>query len=485
MFGKRIFTASWIGLFTALIFIPVSVRAEQPTADAAEQIQAHFVDVAKRVGPAVVSISTEATEKVQMRRRSMGSPFSQHGEDPFEQFFEDFFGQIPQQREFKQRGLGTGVLIDPQGVILTNEHVIHGADKVTVTLPDGREFKGEVKGADIRADLAIVKIQAKNLPFARLGDSDSLKIGQWAIAIGNPFGFAVGGSEPTLTVGVISALHRAIQGPIDRDYSDLVQTDAAINPGNSGGPLVNLNGEVIGINVAIFSTTGGYQGLGFAITSNKARAILDDLVQGRKVRYGWFGVNVQNITQELADYFGLNSKDGVIVAQVLPGSPAEKGGIKDGDVIRSFDGQIVKDVPDLLRKVGRSQVGKKIALDLFREKKQLTVNVLIGERPDEADQEGVSTGAKGETVSWRGIEVTRITPMLAERFRLETDQGVLVADVKSGSPAEEAGFRVGDRILGINNRKVSSIEDFRSLTRAVKGDALVKTARGFAVLPGE
>ena len=303
MYG-RIFHSAVLGAVCAFaVSFPLKgAAAADPPMSAAEEMQQHFVDVAKRIGPAVVSISTEVTEKVQMQSR----------DEMFNQFFEDFFGQMP-QREFKQRGLGTGVIINADGYILTNEHVVHGADKVTVTLPDGREFKGETKGADIRSDLAIVKIAAKNLPFAELGNSDAVKIGHWAIAIGNPFGFAVGGNEPTVTVGVISAIHRSIRGPMDRDYSDLIQTDAAINPGNSGGPLVNLDGKVIGINAAIFSTTGGYQGLGFAVTSNKAKAILDQLIQGKKIRYGWLGVNVQPVTQELADYFKLDSKEGDLI----------------------------------------------------------------------------------------------------------------------------------------------------------------------------
>ncbi len=465
-------------------------EAAEPAAaalSAAEEIQQHFVDVAKRVGPAVVSISTEVTEKVQMRRGGT-SPFSQfEGADPFNQFFEDFFGQMP-QREFKQKGLGTGVIIDAGGYILTNEHVVHGADKVTVTLPDGREFKGEIKGSDIRTDLAIVKIPAKDLPAAELGDSDAVKIGQWAIAIGNPFGFAVGGNEPTVTVGVISAIHRSIRGPMERDYSDLLQTDAAINPGNSGGPLVNLDGRVVGINVAIFSTTGGYQGLGFAVTSNKAKAVLDQMIQGKKIRYGWLGVNVQNVTQELADYFKLDAKEGVIVAQVLRGSPAEKAGVQEGDVIRSFNKQPVKDLPELLRKVGRTQVGEKVVLGLIRDKKPMEITVVIGERPDESAEDGpvaAAPGARSEGASWRGLEVTAVTPALSERFQLQTDDGVLVTDVKSGSVAEEAGFHVGDQILAINRQKISSIGDFKKLIKSIQGDALVKTPRGFAVLKSE
>ena len=359
--------------------------------------------------------------------------------------------------------------------------MIHGADKVTVTLPDGREIKGEIKGADIRSDLAVVKIQAKNLPVAELGDSDQVMIGQWAIAIGNPFGFAVGGSEPTVTVGVISAVNRSLRlGGDDRNYSNLIQTDAAINPGNSGGPLVNLKGQVIGINVAIFSTTGGYQGIGFAIPANTAKQVVGDLIQGKKILYGWLGINVQDVTDELAKYFGLDSKEGVIVAQALADSPGQKGGLKDGDAIRTFDGEKLKDVRDLLNRVGRMPVGKKVALGVVREKRAINLQVEIGKRPEEAEVEAAKTSA-----GWRGIKVSAITPELAQQLGLEVRDGVVVTEVEPGSPAEAANLRAGDLILGLNQQPVRSVADFNNLTRSLKGDVLLKTARGYAILRSE
>ena len=428
----------------------------------------------------MVSISVEMTERVRFRHPFGPAPFSEFDEDLFDRFFRDFFGEMP-DREFKQRGLGTGVLIDEEGYVLTNEHVIHGADKVTVTLPDGREFKGKIQGADLRSDLAIVKIQATNLPYAELGDSDSLQIGQWAIAIGNPFGWAVGGTEPTLTVGVISALHRSLRvGRGDRDYSNLIQTDAAINPGNSGGPLVNLKGEVIGINVAIFSTSGGYQGIGFCIPANTAKAILGDLIQGKKVLYGWLGINVQDVTEELAKHFGLDSKEGVIVAKVFPDSPAGKGGLKDGDVIRAYDGKPIKDVRELLKHVAQTKVGKKIALGVIRDRRPSTVTVEVGERPGETELEQV----QGEG-SWRGMKIGALTPEIAQRLQAEISQGVVVTQVEPGSPADEAGIRPGDLILEIHRQPIASVGDFQKATSKVRGDVLVKTLRGFGVIREE
>ncbi len=451
---------------------------ESPNLNVAKQLESQFVEVAQRVGPAVVSISAEMTERLRVRRYSFGgSPFSEFDDDVFDHFFRDFFGEAP-EGAFKQRGLGTGVIIDEEGYILTNEHVIHGADKVIVTLPDGRELPGQIKGTDIRSDLAIIKVDAKNLPAAELGDSDQVKIGQWAIAVGNPFGFAVGGTEGTGTVGVISALNRSLRvDRSDRDYSNLIQTDAAINPGNSGGPLVNLEGKVIGINVAIYSTTGGYQGVGFAIPSNAAKAVLGDLIQGKKVLYGWLGVNVQDLTEELSKQFGLDSREGVIVAQILPGSPAEKGGLKEGDVIRTYDGERIKDVRELLKRVARTRVGKKVNLGLVRDRREMSLSVEAGERPNDLE----SWEARGEG-TWRGLEISRITSELAQRYQLEGKNGVVVTHVEPGSAADEAGLRVGDLILEINRKRVASVNDFRNMTQAVKGDVLIKTARGYAVV---
>ncbi len=398
----------------------------------ATETESAFIKVAKEVGPSVVSISTEHTEKIGGRRFYFrpfeGTPFE---DEFFRQFFKEFF-EIP-KREFKRMGLGSGVIIDAKGYILTNEHVIKDADKITVTLPDEREFKGEVRGTDPRSDLAVVKISAHHLPVVKLGDSDEVKIGQWAIAIGNPFGFAVQSPEPTVTVGVVSALHRSLPRTSQRDraYTDLIQTDAAINPGNSGGPLVNLKGEVIGINVAIFTTSGGYQGVGFAIPINVARNVVGRLIEGKRVLYGWLGINVQDLDENLATYFGLPDREGVLVAKVLEGSPAQKGGFKDGDLIRTFNGKKIKDVNQLLKEVGRTQVGKKVKVDIIRDKSQMTLEVEIGERPSEIEEFG-----KLSVKTWRGIEVQEITPDIAKRFGLEEKTGLVISNVEVGSPAD-------------------------------------------------
>lgn len=452
-------------------------------ASTAESLEQGFTRIAQEVGPAVVSISTEQIEQVQ--RYFRGHPF--FGQEPFDEFFRDFFGGEGQRQEFKRFGLGSGVIIDERGFVLTNEHVVAEADKITVTLADGREFSGVVKGKDLRSDLAVVKIDAKKLPAATLGDSDGLKPGQWAIALGNPFGL-VGygnpqqalGPEPTLTVGVISALHRRLPRPVqsDRDYSDLIQTDAAINPGNSGGPLLNLQGEIIGINVAILTSSRGNEGVGFAIPVNKAKAVLEALIEGRKVLYGWLGVQIQDITQDVADYYGLTDQEGVLVYQVLPNSPAAKAGLKDGDIIKAFDGTPIKSSRGLMDLVGRTKVGRRSPMDILREGKRVVLNVEIGERPSEGE---TIEGAAGE--SWRGIRVAEITPQLVERFGLQPGMsGVIITEIEPNSPSSDAKLQPGDVINEINRAPVGSLNEYRQAIAKTKGNVLVRTTRGYVVI---
>ncbi|MDD5166936.1 MAG: trypsin-like peptidase domain-containing protein [Candidatus Omnitrophica bacterium] len=449
------------------LLVGVAQAADLPSKDFG--MDDAIISVANSAGRAVVSISTEHTAKI--KRYNFGNPFGGQSpfgqDDPFRKFFDDFSGGMP-DTEYKQTGLGSGVIIDSEGYILTNEHVINGADKATVTLPDGREFKAELKGRDPRSDLAIIKIDAHNLPVATLGDSNSVKIGQWVVAIGNPFGFALQNPEPTVTVGVISALHRSLGRVIsgDRDYGDLIQTDAAINPGNSGGPLVNLKGEVVGINVAIFSTSGGYQGIGFAIPVNNAKKIITRLIEGKKILYGWLGVTVQDLTDDLAKYFGLKEKQGVLIAKVLKDGPAEKAGLKESDIIKQFNNTPINNVKELLSTVAAAEVGKKIKIVVMRDKKEVALQVEVGERPQDLEQAAAEIGA---SEGWRGLKV-------------EEKKGVLVVDVEPGSPADEAGIVRGDLIREINKRQIQNIADYNSATKGLKGDALVKTERGFYII---
>ncbi len=461
-----------------LILIGLVAGSSAQTPPEGVRMEDAVINVANTAGKAVVSISTEHLTKIKGGRSYFGSPLGD--DDFFNRFFNDYFDQMP-DRSFKQSGLGSGVIIDSEGYILTNEHVISGADKITVKLSDGREFKGEAKGRDLRSDLAIIKIEARNLPIASLGDSDNLKIGQWTVAIGNPFGFAMDNPEPTVTVGVISALHRSLGKVIsrDRDYADLIQTDAAINPGNSGGPLVNLKGEVIGINVAIFSTSGGYQGIGFAIPINNVKKILSELIAGKKILYGWLGVTVQDLTDDLAKYFGLPDKNGILVAKVLENSPAQKAGIKDSDVIKKFGNKNITNLKELLSIVAKTQVGSKVKVLLIRDKKELTAEVQIGERPENLEEE-VASGVTVE--NWRGLEVQDLDSRNSRRFRNEAKKGVVVVNIEPNSPAEKSGMTPGDIISEINKQPVKNISDYQKITKDLKGDALIITGRGYFLL---
>lgn len=466
------------------VVLSINIAYAEPPKEALS-LQDAFVSVSKEVGAAVVSISTEHIERYQTRYY----PFGNFEDDFFNEFFKDFFVAGP-DREFKRMGLGSGVIIDKEGYVLTNEHVIHDADKIKVTLPDGREFEGQITGSDIYSDLAVVKIEPKgSLPFARLGDSDQVRIGHWAIAIGNPFAFAVKNPEPTVTVGVVSALNRSLPRTDKRvrEYSGLIQTDASINPGNSGGPLVNIYGEVVGINVAIFTLSGGSEGIGFAIPINTAKKIMDDLMQGKKVLYGWVGVIIQDMDNELAAYFGLSDRKGVLVSRILEGSPAEKAGLRPGDIIIYFDKEDVKNTQDLIRMLLKKDVGDKASLGVVRNKRAYSVVVEIGERPEEkptvkAEKKIEEKGQSGIFKNWRGMEVSEITPEIANRFNLSSGTGVIVIGVEPASPAEKAGIRTGDVIYEINRVAVRDINDYKKAIEDAPGDVLVGTYRGYVVM---
>ena len=456
--------------------------AQAATTSEPEALQTAFMRIAEQVGPAVVSISTEQVERMRQQRRV--HPFL--GDDQFDEFFRQFYGDAP-EREFRRFGLGSGVIIDERGLILTNEHVIADVEKITVTLADGRELEGTLKGKDPRSDLAIIKVDAKKLPVAKLGDSSTVRTGQWAVALGNPFGL-IGtgpsvramGAEPTLTVGVVSALNRQLPraSRADRDYAGLIQTDAAINPGNSGGPLLNLQGEVIGINVAILTSSRGFEGIGFAIPINKAKGVLDELIEGKKVVYGWLGIQIQDITDDVAEYYGLTERDGVLVYQVLPESPASRAGMKDGDIVKALDGQAVHHSRALIDQVGGMKAGRRVSLGILRDGKSQTLQVEIGERPLDVDATG---GTAAE--AWRGLRVGNLSPQQAEQFNVPAGTtGVVVLEVAPNSPADQAGLREGDVINEINRVRIENLNDYRNAIAQVKGNALARTSRGYVVI---
>jgi serine protease Do len=412
-----------------------------------------FAALAEKASPSVVNISTTSQgEGPQMGGPQGGSPF---GRDPHEFWepFERFFGPMP-RRPFKQRSLGSGFIISSDGLILTNNHVVENADDIQVKLENEKEFKAKVIGRDPKTDIAVIKIDgAADLKIAVLGDSDTLRVGQWVLSIGNPFGL-----EHSVTAGIVSAKGRFIgQG----NYDQFIQTDAAINPGNSGGPLLNLKGEVVGINTAIFSRSGGNIGIGFAIPINLAKELLPDLEAKGKVTRGWLGVMIQKVTPEIAESLQLTDQKGALVADVMKDGPAQTAGVKVGDVIVEFDGQPVKDSTELPRLVARTAVGKTVPLTVIRDKATKTLTVTVGELKDEETSE---QGAQEEKF---GLTVQPLTPEIAESLGLSGDvKGVVVAAVESGSAADDAGLRRGDVILEVNREPVKDVAGYR---KALKG----------------
>lgn len=432
-----------------------------------------FADLAERLKPAVVNISTTKTITAGEYR----SPFSDPRFERFfggEEFFKRFFGDTP-GREFKQKSLGSGFIISEDGYIFTNNHVIEKADKIVVKLSNGKEYSATVKGKDKNTDIALLKIEPDNgLPVVKLGDSSKLRVGDWVIAIGNPFGLS-----QTVTAGIVSAKGRVIgAGP----YDDFIQTDASINPGNSGGPLFNLNGEVVGINTAIVAQG---QGIGFAIPIDMAKDILPNLRTKGKVIRGWLGVSVQGVTEDIAKNLGLKTAEGALVSNVFKGDPAEKAGIKTGDVIIEIEGTAVKDTHELIKIVAGITVGSKVKIKVLRDGRQKTFTVEVTERPEAKDLAEVEPE---ESKEYFGMTVQEITPEIAEHLGLPDAAGVIVAQVENGSPADEAGIQAGDIIRQVNRSRVSSLKEYRSvMPRAISGDSvLVLIQRGkskfFAVI---
>jgi serine protease Do len=414
-----------------------------------------FTELAERLSPEVVNIST-TSEAEQPRLGPRQFPGQQ---DPFHDFwepFERFFGPMP-RRPFRQRSLGSGFIISKDGYILTNNHVVENADEIVVRLSDSKEYTAKLVGRDAKTDIAVIKIDTdESLNAVILGDSDNLKVGEWVMAIGNPFGL-----ENTITAGIVSAKGRFIgQG----NYDNFIQTDAAINPGNSGGPLINMKGEVVGINTAIFSRTGGNIGIGFAIPINLAKELLPDLREKGRVTRGWLGVYIQKVTPEIAESMGLPRASGALVADVMPDSPAKRAGVEVGDVIIEYDGSPVRESNELPLLVARTAIGKKAKLKLIRRGKEMTVRVEVGELRDE---EVAAAPAAGEDF---GLSVQPLTPEIAESLGVDPGtKGVVVTGVEPGGVAEDAGLRRGDIILEINQQPVDGVSSYRNALKQAEG----------------
>jgi serine protease Do len=459
--GQRFLFIGWAMLFFAagLAFTTLFADIPAPSAQTAGTVPTSpgsFSGLVKGARDSVVNISTI---KIIRREQIFESPFGQG--DPFSDMFERFFGdQIP--RESRQTYLGSGFIIDKNGFILTNNHVVEQTDEIKVMLANGREYDAEIVGRDPKTDLALIRIEAEeDLKPLPMGDSEKLEVGDWVLAIGNPFTF-----NHTVTAGIVSAKYRDLGAGA---YDNFIQTDASINPGNSGGPLLNTQGEVVGINSAIFSGSGGSIGIGFAIPINMAKDLLPQLKKGKVIR-GELGAMIQEITPELKESFNLKEQEGALVSEVTPGKPAEEAGIKEGDVIVSFDGKKIREMDDLPMIVASTPVGKVVIVEVIREGKKKSFEVKITEL-DEGIEEGETQGEEKRDL---GITVDEITPSMARQLGLSDEIGVLVIRVESNSPAEDAGIARGDVIREINREPVNNVREYKEKIRQhKKGDTIL------------
>jgi len=455
-----IFAAVIIVVAYLFVFSPYTTTAGCSQPPPVKMVPQNFTQLSKTCGPAVVNISTVKTLTSgggRVFEHFFGNP---HGrQDPFGRFFDDFFKNQP-QREFKQSSLGSGFILDKDGYIVTNNHVIDEADEIQVKLKDGMEFPAEIIGKDPSTDLALIKIKADHdLPVLKLGDSDNMEIGEWVLAIGSPFGL-----EHTVTAGIISAKGRVIgAGP----YDDFIQTDASINPGNSGGPLINMYGEVVGINTAIVA---GGDGIGFAIPINIAKAVFAQLKDNGEVTRGWLGVAIQDLDEDLKGYYNVDT--GVLVAEAFEGDPAAEAGIRANDIILSINGKAVESSRDLTRLIAGLAVGSKANVEVSRDGKIKTFKVKIGRREDEK-MLASGGGEPGHMESKLGIEISDITPDIAKQFNLSNSDGVIIVDVAPDSKGAEAGIAKGDIIIEINHQPVKDISDYNKIVESVKdGEAM-------------
>ena len=410
-------------------------------------------DIIERVTPAVVNISSKRMVKTSLT----SDPY-------FRDFFRRFFRDLPSERV--QRNLGSGVIVDSKGYLLTSNHLVSEAEEIKVTLPDKREFDAEIVGTDSQSDVAVIKIEGENLPVLPTGNSDRLRLGQTVLAIGNPF--SVGQS---VTKGIVSALGRTLQMP-NINYQDFIQTDAAINPGNSGGALVNIRGELVGINTAIVSRSGGSQGIGFAIPINLATSIMESIIEHGYVVRGYLGVFPQNVSPGMASVFGLSGTDGALISEVAKDTPADKAGFKSGDVVVTFNGEKVKDSNEFRRMVADVTPGREVEVEIIRDGERKKLEVKIEERPG-AEREAEEDHAGGSQL-FVGVGLRNLNDYLRNRLNIPDDiRGVVVTEISGTSPAAEAGLQEGDVIVEINRTRIENIEDMRDLLDSVDAKSVV------------
>ncbi len=438
--------------------------AEKECSCTPQQISKVFTAVSKKSTPAVVYIRAEGVlDSDDQASEPFQNPLQQqdpYGDEFFNRFFGSPFRKAPKQPSISQ---GSGFFVSSDGHIMTNAHVVKGASKITITLHDGREMTAEIVGFDVSTDVAVIKVEGKNFPFLPLGDSEALEIGEWVIAIGSPFQL-----QATVTVGVISAKGR--QNLRITDFEDFLQTDAAINPGNSGGPLINLQGQAIGINTAIVSKGGGYMGIGFAIPSNMAKHIMDQIIDSGTVTRGYLGVALQPLDQDMADAFGLERPEGALVAEVMKGSPAEQAGLKQGDIVIQYNNTPVKSIGSFRNEISMMKPGTKVNLKVNRNGKILTLSATLTAPANEVSSVGLAQKL--------GLEVEPLTPELAKTLGYtKGEEGVVVTKIKPGSTAALAGIRPGFLIMAINHKKVATVAEFNAALEEVKNKRLLILAK--------
>ncbi|HUJ11754.1 MAG TPA: DegQ family serine endoprotease [Verrucomicrobiae bacterium] len=484
LFGTGLFVATGLMIFTGADRPPASrEKTRAPIADgntaALRALGESFGEIADRVGPSVVTVYSEKV--IKFHQPDFSFPFGD--QFPFHWFFGDQDSPHPRfqprQREYKfsQSGLGSGIIVDKEGHILTNNHVVNDVNEIKVILADKREFPAEIVGTDPKTDLAVIKIKGeapRDLPTAVLGDSDAVHVGDWVLAIGAPFGYA-----QTVTHGIISAKGRTDVDEDSNDYEDFLQTDAPINPGNSGGPLVNLNGEVIGINTAIATSVGQFAGVGFAIPINMARDVMNELIQTGKVRRGFLGIGIQNIDEDLAHKFDLPDTNGALVSQVNKDSPAERAGIKVGDVIVRYNGKKIEDTQRLRNLVAATAPDHKADVTVFRNGQERTLVVTVGELASAKGEGGEETEEANSAASDLGLTVAPLTTANAKQYNLDAnDKGVVVTDVEDDSPAADGDLRTGDLITEVNRQPVANPDEFQdALARAKAKDSVLILAK--------
>ncbi|MCW8962330.1 MAG: DegQ family serine endoprotease [Gammaproteobacteria bacterium] len=462
---------SLVFLMLAFLAAPASIFAANGGIESLKQTGKAFASVARKVSPAVVFVQAESMQA------SSTQQFSSQGQWPFDDelfrrfFGEDFRGPGNSNGSQPRREIGQGSgfvfatedgFLSDRSYILTNNHVVENASRITVKFQDGREYEAKIKGSDPHSDIAVLEVKTADLPRLELGDSGELEVGEWVVAIGNPFGLS-----NTLTVGVVSATGRTTLGI--NDYEDFIQTDAAINPGNSGGPLVNLNGEVIGINTAIFSRSGGYMGVGFAIPINLAKGVAKQLVEKGEVTRGQLGIMIQQLTPELAESFGFDNNKGILVAQVMEGSPADKAGLQQGDLITHYQGKVVENIGKFRNRVALTPPGTSARLTIIRDGKSQVIKATIGK----LDENLVSSDSTTVNSDEIGLSVQTLTPELARQFDIPSVKGVVVTQVVQGSVASLAGIVPGVVIEQVNQQTISTAAEFNKAMRKSNKQALL------------